>query len=952
MTNTEKRWVYIYIVCVSAYWLFVLCTCLQDTRGTDGAWWKNKCGKENMACSPEYSPDTEKDVSFFWYDAHENEREFPGQVILFGRAPNTSGNGHASCCVFVNGVERSLFILPRQEFTLKDAENEFKQIASRYGVSGYGIRKEEKEYVFSKHGVPRKSTYLHIVYPSVFSFSSEQLKGATFHSVFGVNSSLVETFKLENNITGPCWLSLKNATLVAESERKKSHCTAEFVTSQSSVISKHPASDMPLPLLSATSIRVRVKEDPETKTERIEMISCVTHQNKISLNGITEDHSVPSHFRVFSLKSDLSGNIDAVVPGANEPALLSAFIQYIHESDPDFLVAHDLFSWDLDILFKRLYSLTPVGLDWSAFGRLKWKQMPAMLTGNGGEMSQWTLRRMTSGRVCVDTCIAAKEHMKQVTYDLYDLARETLHVPFEELKDEASANETAGHLLMFSHLSLGIMFHLMLVPLAMEMSMLCGSTMAKSLSGGRATRVEALLIGEFYKRGYILPDKEKSVSKAESNAYIGGLVLEPEKGLVDNHVLLLDFNSLYPSIIQEFNICFTTTTVQQETGEANIPDGDHEYGVIPVVIGRLVSSRRRAKEQMQTESDNVKKMQINVQQLALKITANSIYGCLGFSNSRFYAKHIAALVTSLGRKMLGETVEAVKQMGHRVLYGDTDSIMIDTKTRDYNAVVSLGKEITLAVNKNRRHIELGMDGVFEKIILYKKKKYAAVVLSRDKDGTMNRKLETKGLDLVRRDWCPLSKKIGMFVIETVLFSADKDYTDRIMRYMEDARKRIESWKTGDDLTDYVITKCLTKHIKEYTVPLPCHVQLAVSLVKRGKHVRPGQHIPYVMCADVQENKETTAYSLEEVEMSSGRLQIDHKWYIDHQIVPSVSRLCENLKGLDGITRVFMSQDVKKVAREKEVAKHEIYTFDFSKEECVSNVKTVLSLDALFAECRI
>jgi DNA polymerase alpha subunit A len=905
-----------------------------------------------MACRSDFSHDAEKDVSFFWYDAYENEREFPGQVFLFGLVPSAQEGGYTSCCVAVGGMERNLYILPRKDFTLQDAKKEFENIASQHRVSGYGIRTEEKEYVFSKEGGARKDQYLHIVYPSTFFLSSDQLKSVVFHHVFGVNASLVELFKLENDITGPCWLLLKNATLVRENAAKQSHCAAEFAVSMYTGISRHSSGTMPLPRLTATSIRVHVKEDGVSKTDCVAMISCVTHQNKISVDGITEDHSTPSHFRVFSLAGDVSGSIDAIVPCATERDLVSAFVQYVSETDPDFLVGHDLLSRDLDILFKRLYSLSPVDVDWSAFGKLKWKQLPALILGNAGETMPWTLRRMVSGRVIVDTCIAAKEHIKQITYELHDLARETLHVSFDELQDNATVNQTAGHLLMFAHLSFGIMFHLMLVPLAMEISLLCGSTMAKSLSGGRAARVESLLVGEFHKRGFILPDKERSMSKAESNAYAGGLVLEPEKGLFDTHVLLLDFNSLYPSIIQEYNICFTTTA-QTDTAETAVPGGDKEPGVIPTVVGRLVLSRRRAKEQMQAETDTVKQMQINVQQLALKITANSIYGCLGFSNSRFYAKHLASLVTSLGRKMLSEAVEFVKQMGYTVLYGDTDSIMVDTRTRDYPAVLSLGKEITAAVNKNRRHIELGLDGVFEKIILYKKKKYAAVVLSRNSDGAMTRKLETKGLDLVRRDWCPLSKKAGVFLIESVLFSAREDAYGRVEKYMQETRERIEAWEPGDALDDYVITKCLAKHIKEYNAPLPCHVQLASTLASQGKHIRPGQHIAYVMCVDTKNSAETAAYSAEQVVQSGGRLVIDKRWYLEHQIVPSVSRLCENLDGFDQIQRVFSAAQEKTeaVAKEQE-KKKEIYVFDFSKEECALNVKTVVSLDALFAECRV
>merc|ERR1719272_169569 len=102
----------------------------------------------------------------------------------------------------------------------------------------------------------------------------------------------------------------------------------------------------------------------------------------------------------------------------------------------------------------------------------------------------------------------------------------------------------------------------------MQLTNLGGNLWRRTLSGGRAERIEYLLLHEFHRRKYVLPDKaqwsDKKKTKGKSRSqkrkpkYAGGLVLEPKKGLYDKYILLLDFNSLYPSIIQEFNICFTT----------------------------------------------------------------------------------------------------------------------------------------------------------------------------------------------------------------------------------------------------------------------------------------------------------------------------------------------------------------------------------------------------------
>ena len=83
------------------------------------------------------------------------------------------------------------------------------------------------------------------------------------------------------------------------------------------------------------------------------------------------------------------------------------------------------------------------------------------------------------------------------------------------------------------------------------------------------------------------------------------------------------------------------------------------------------------------------KSQLNIRQLALKLTANSMYGCLGFSYSRFFAKHLAALVTSKGREILLNTKDLIQKMNLDVIYGDTDSVMVNTNSNDFDEVFKL-----------------------------------------------------------------------------------------------------------------------------------------------------------------------------------------------------------------------------------------------------------------------
>lgn len=281
-----------------------------------------------------------------------------------------------------------------------------------------------------------------------------------------------------------------------------------------------------------------------------------------------------------------------------------------------------------------------------------------------------------------------------------------------------------------------------------------------------------LLLHEFKKKKFILPDKKqltnkelkrglfgeedeqvddkKKGGKRKKAQYSGGLVIEPKAGFYDNIILLLDFNSLYPSIIQEYNLCFTTvnrrpsknfngTDIKNEFKGDEEEDNEEESvelpdkntksndAVLPNVLRDLVQKRRAVKEKMKNEKDPVKLNQLEIRQKAIKLTANSMYGCLGFSSSRFHAKAIAALITRTGRETLLRTKDiAENKLGFNVVYGDTDSIMINTGCNQLQQALEMGKKLKGEVNCLYKCLEIEIDGVFKSLLLLKKKKYAAL----------------------------------------------------------------------------------------------------------------------------------------------------------------------------------------------------------------------------------
>lgn len=186
--------------------------------------------------------------------------------------------------------------------------------------------------------------------------------------------------------------------------------------------------------------------------------------------------------------------------------------------------------------------------------------------------SAWFSRACSIGRLMVDTFLNARELVRETKYDLGHLTQQLLKKPYSEFSEEylPKAYTTSTNLLrLCSHTeedafrTFELMIHLSIIPLTKQLTKIAGNLWHRSLQNARAERNEMLLMHKFYAEGYLCPDKpvhkkhvegeeEEIKGKRKKAAYAGGYVLEPKAGFYDNFILMLDFNSLYPSIIQEY----------------------------------------------------------------------------------------------------------------------------------------------------------------------------------------------------------------------------------------------------------------------------------------------------------------------------------------------------------------------------------------------------------------
>ena len=324
-----------------------------------------------------------------------------------------------------------------------------------------------------------------------------------------------------------------------------------------------------------------------------------------------------------------------------------------------------------------------------------------------------------------------------------------------------------------------------------------------------------------------------------------------------------------------------------------------EQGILPRLISTLVGRRRQVKKLMKDKTATAEQLATwDIKQLALKLTANSMYGCLGFTKSRFYARPLAILTTSKGREILRSTKELAESKMLQVIYGDTDSVMINANAENVVDALKIGHDFKKAVNERYKLLEIDIDAIFRRILLQAKKKYAAISMV-ETDGKFVEKMEVKGLDMRRREYCGLSKDISTQLLNEILSGDESEVSvQRIHEYLREIAGKMR--EQAIPVQKYIIYTQLGKAPKDYpnADSMP-QVQVALRDLARGKNVRKGDVIAYVVTGDSKQTSEPAAkraYSPPDILKADSGLSPDVEWYIGKQIFPPVERLCANIAG--------------------------------------------------------
>jgi DNA polymerase I len=371
-----------------------------------------------------------------------------------------------------------------------------------------------------------------------------------------------------------------------------------------------------------------------------------------------------------------------------------------------------------------------------------------------------------------------------------------------------------------------------------------------------STWIQNIFYFEHRRKNYLIPRRSEiaelktggySKSVIEGKGFAGAYVVPPVPG-IHYDVVVMDFASLYPSIIKEYNLSYETVLCPHEDCTDNLLKGSpyhtcrHKMGIFAYVVGFFRDIRVKyfkPKSNDNSLTDKQRSYYETIQQ-ALKVFINGSYGVFGSQNFPLFCLPVAESTTAIGQYSIKQTIKKSEELGVQVLYGDTDSVFLLNPTEAQMAEISKWskKELDLDLEEEKKYQFLALSE--------RKKNYVGIY----KD---TRYVDIKGLVAKKKNTPDFIKKVFNELLEIL-----KNVTNN--EEFSKARKEIieivkNNWKKigkpdAFDLEDYVINISLQKEINKYTKVIPQHVRAAIEHTKiNGKEYHKGETVSIVKTKD-------------------------------------------------------------------------------------------------------
>lgn len=562
----------------------------------------------------------------------------------------------------------------------------------------------------------------------------------------------------------------------------------------------------------------------------------------------------------------------------SRPQMLERLNQWLEQHDPDAIIGWNLVQFDLRVLQKHAERY----------------QIPLKL-GRGGNLLEWREHGFkqnhffasAAGRLIIDGIEALKsatwnypsfslEHVSQTRLG----EGKSIDNPYQRMAeiDRRFAEDKpalARYNLKDCELVTRIFAKTELLTFLLERATVTG--LAADRSGGSVAAFSNLYMPRMHRLGFIAPNLGEQPEEHSP----GGFVMDSRPGLYDS-VLVLDYKSLYPSIIRTFLI----DPVGLVEGMQHPSDADSVPGFRNARFSREKHCLPAIVEQIWQGREAAKRQQNKALSQALKIIMNALYGVLGSSGCRFFDPRLASSITLRGHEIMRQTRELIEAQGYQVIYGDTDSTFVWLKQpHDEQQAANIGRTLVQQVNQWwQQHLQeqYGLDNALElefethysRFLMPtirgaeqgSKKRYAGLIARADGSEEM----VYKGLETVRTDWTPLAQQFQQLLYQRIF--KQQPYQDFVREY-------VSQTLNGDFDDRLVYRKRLRRRLDEYQRNVPPHVRAArIADDYNRQQGRPLQYqnggwISYVMTVAGPEPLETQQSA------------IDYPHYLERQLQP-------------------------------------------------------------------
>ncbi|CAM6067733.1 unnamed protein product [Sphagnum tenellum] len=648
---------------------------------------------------------------------------------------------------------------------------------------------------------------------------------------------------------------------------------------------------------------------------------------------------------------------------SDELALLTCFVRLVHLCDPDMLVGWEIQGFSLGLLaeraanlgfgiLKQLSRIPPrtkaasnngsaavsgmQQLQNSLFGGSKVVPLETVGINDPIIEDEWGRTHgsgiFVGGRVVLNLWRIMRGEVKLGIYTLEAVAEAVLkrrvpRIPWCTLTRWFHQGPASGRFRCIEYfvdrarLNFEIMDQLDLLNRTAELARVFGIDFFSVFSRGSQYRVESMMLRLAHTQNFVLISPNKQQVAAQPAMECLPLVMEPESRFYTSPVVVLDFQSLYPSMIIAYNLCFSTCLGKivpnnpKVLGVTNLalrpgllkelkeqltitPNGvlytppEVCHGVLPRLLREILSTRIMVKQAMKKLSPKQRVLQrvLNARQFALKLIANVTYGytAAGFSG-RMPCAELADSIVQCGRLTLERAIHLVNSTAHwnaQVVYGDTDSMFVHLEGRTKEDAFKIGQEIAAAVTAmNPTPVTLKMEKVYHPCVLLTKKRY--VGYSFESPGQLKPIFDAKGIETVRRDSCAAVAKTLERSLRILFETQD---LSQVKQYLQRQWSKILSGRIS--LHDFIFAKEVrlgTYSARASVLPPAAIVASKAMAVDPRAEPRYGERVPYVVVHG-EPGARLSDVVVDPHTMLANGLRLHDTYYITKQIIPALQRV--------------------------------------------------------------